>query len=102
MSDEPYQLTDARRDETVRAYGSVEQWRAAIDAALASLPASATRRCDACQRRGWVYDLRRVETTLDSYQRGHRCAKCIVDVVGLVFTLEALVAAAPRKRRRSA
>ncbi len=99
MSDEPYQLADERRAETLRAYGSVEQWRAAIDAALALLPASATRRCDACQRRGWVYDLRRVQTTLDSYQRGHRCAKCVADVVGLVFTLEALVAAAPRKRR---
>ncbi len=99
MSDEPYQLTDARRDETLRAYGSVEQWRAAIDAALASLPANTTRRCDACQRRGLVYDLRRVRTTLESYQSGHRCAKCVADVVGLVFTLDALIAAAPRKRR---
>jgi hypothetical protein len=26
-------------------------------------------------------------------------AKCVADVVGLVFTLEALVAAAPRKRK---
>ena len=99
MSDEPYQLTGGRRDETLRAFGSVEEWRAAIDAALAALPASATRRCDACHRRGWVYDLRRVQTTLDTYQRGHRCAKCVADVIGLVFTLDALVAAAPRKRK---
>jgi hypothetical protein len=99
MSDEPYQLTDERRDETLRVFGSVEQWREAIDAALASLPASTTRRCDACQRTSRVYDLRRVRTTLDSYQSGHRCAKCVADVVGLVFTLDALIAAAPRKRR---
>jgi len=88
-----------RRDETLRVYGSVEEWRAAIDAALASLPKSTTRRCDACHGRGQVYDLRRVETTVDSYQGGYRCAKCVADVVGLVFTLDALVAGAPRKRR---
>ena len=99
MSDEPYQLTDGRREETLRLYGSVENWRAAVDAALALLPTNATRRCDACQRRIQVYDLRRVETTHDSYQRGYRCAKCVADVVGLVFTLDALVAAAPRKKR---
>ena len=99
MSDEPYELTGERRDETLRVYGSVEAWRAAVDAALASLPTNATRRCDACQRRVQVYDLRRVQTTHDTYQRGYRCAKCVADVVGLVFTLDALVAAATRKKR---
>jgi hypothetical protein len=99
VSDEPYQLMGERLDETLRAYGSVERWRAAIDAALESLRVSTTRECDVCQRRGQVYDLRRVHTTTDSYQSGHRCAKCVADVVGLVFTLDALVAAAPRKKR---
>jgi hypothetical protein len=99
VSDEPYQLMGERREETLRVYGSAEEWRAAVDAALAPLPVSTTRQCDACQRRGQVYDLRRVATTVDGYQRGHRCAKCVADVVGLVFTLEALVAAAPRKRK---
>jgi hypothetical protein len=99
MSGEPYQWTQKRRAETLRTYGSVEAWRSAIDAALAQLPASGARRCDACQRNGQVYDLRRVETTADSYRAGHRCANCVADVVGLVFTLDALLAAAPRKRR---
>ena len=101
MSDEPYQLTDERREETLRIYGSVEQWREAIDAALAVLPTSVSRRCDACQQRTRVFDLRRVKTTLDSYQSGWRCTRCVVDVVGLVFTLDALVAAAPRRKRAS-
>jgi hypothetical protein len=99
VSDEPYQLMDERREETLRAHGSVEEWRAAIDAALAGLTTSAARRCDACKQRGQIYDLRRVATTHDSYLGGYRCAKCVVDVVGLVFTVDALVAAAPRKRR---
>jgi|SRR6185312_4197693 len=99
MSDVPWQWGDGRREEALRAYGSIEAWREAIDLALASLSMSASRQCDACKRRGPVYDLRRVATTSDTYRGGHRCAHCIADVVGLVFTLEALQQAAPRKRR---
>jgi hypothetical protein len=99
VSDEPWQWADARRDEALRTYGSVEAWRSAIDAALAELPVSGAYACEACRRRGQVYDLRRVATTSDSYKAGRRCANCIVDVVGLVFTLDALQAAPARKRR---
>jgi len=101
VNDEPWEWREAQREETLRAYGSVEAWRAAIDEALAALPTSVTHKCDACQRRIQVYDLRRVETS-EGYQAGRRCAKCVGDVVGLVFTLEALRAAAPRKRRKTA
>lgn len=99
MSDEPYQLMGPRREETLRVFGSADEWRAAIEAALASLRVSTTRECDVCHRRGQIYDLRRVETTSDAYQGGHRCAKCVADVVGLVFTLDALLAAAPRRKK---